>query len=518
MSDEQVWHRVNGQTNKCACGCGSQTKWNGWSKGYSKFCIGHNGSIYSGAYSEEKASEISEKRKTALCGKTGWSKGLTKETDARVARRAELTSAAVKNDFESGKRSAWSKGLTKESDERVMSFASSIKDRFASGELRPWSVGLTKETDERVAKLANTLSIVHNKKSIREKLDALKRLSEEEIRLRIESDGSSLEVMDGIQNYISDASKVIVVKCKKCGETSQGSLRMFQHGRCFSCSPGGSHGQESIAKFIESLGLSVVRNTRSVLLNGLELDVYVPERNIAVEYNGLYWHSQMRKSSKYHSNKSQAGRDVGVNIIHVFEDEWRDKQKIVESIITSKLCLTQKKIGARQCSVVELGTEQRRDFFDRNHVDGDVAATKSWGLIDASGDVVYCVSVRKPFHKTNGTIEIARCCSKLGYNVQGGMSKSLNEAVDWSKKNGFDRVVTYVDTRLGGNGAGYESAGFKFVTKTVPRFWWTDNVNRFNRFKFKADKDTCMSEFQVAQEAGVVKIWGCENLVFEKLI
>ena len=91
-------------------------------------------------------------------------------------------------------------------------------------------------------------------------------------------------------------------------------------------------------------------------------------------------------------------------------------------------------------------------------------------------------------------------------------------AAAWAKDAGFSKLMTYVDTRLGGTGVGYERSGFIRSGITPPRFWWTDFTDRFNRFKYKANSSAGLSEAAVAEAAGVVKIWGCENVVYEMLL
>ena len=506
-----LWDSKNGGPVKCACGCGTETRWNGWWLGYSKVVNGHNGSIYS-VCSPEEAAEISRKRSEALRGKESWAKGLSKETDERVKLRGESTSRGRKAAFGSGDLKIWSKGLTKETDERVAAAASNLKGMFESGDLIPWAKGLTKETDERVAEMASRVSLTMRQENIRRRLDTMKRLPLEEIKTRIEDLGM-LKVVGGLEEYVNDAQKVIQVECSGCGERFIGSLRSLQYGKCFKCSPGGSAAQEKLARWIERLGVEVKRNDRSSLGNGLELDIYVKTHDFAVEYNGLYWHSHANRSTLYHSNKTAAAGRAGISMMHVFEDEWRDKPEIVKSMILSRLGMSPNKIGARKCSVKELSMQERKSFFEENHIDGDVAATRAWGLM-YEGVIVYGISIRKPFHKKESTMEVARCCPKKGCNVQGGLSRLVKIASEECKKSGIKILMTYVDTRLGGIGNGYAAAGFTAVNKTPPRFWWTDFKERFNRFKYRADSKNGLTEASVAEAAGVVKIWGCENIVY----
>lgn len=509
-TEQEVWDDQHGERPKCSCGCQGEVRWNGWGKGYSSVIKGHNGKIYV-VCTPEEASIISKKRSDSLRGKTGWSKGLTKETDERIALRAAATSLGRQAAFDRGDIESWSKGLTKESDSRVADAALNLKKKFKSGEAVPWAKGLTKKTDIRIANMAAEVSIKLQQKSIRERLDSIKRLSIGEIQKRIEESGG-LTVVDGLQNYVNDASRVIMVKCNRCEDTFQGSLRVLGKGRCFKCAPGGSAAQEEVARFVESLGIEIKRNDRKE--TSLELDIYAHQKRVAIEYNGLYWHCHINRSQHYHSNKSQIARDAGISLIHVFEDEWRDKRPIIESIVRAKLGLCTNRIGARSCKLVQITSEQRKEFFKKNHLDGDVRAEISWGLLK-DDKIIYALSLRKPFHKKyDGQLEVARCCPALGYSVPGGLSRLVKTAENHCKSLGIKKMITYVDTRLGGAGKGYELSGFKKESDTVARWWWTDMSNRFNRFKYKADSEQGLTEAQVAESAGVVKIWGCENSVF----
>ena len=109
-------------------------------------------------------------------------------------------------------------------------------------------------------------------------------------------------------------------------------------------------------------------------------------------------------------------------------------------------------------------------------------------------------------------VELCRFSCELGTHVMGGLSKLIKVAADWARQNGFCEILTYVDTRHG-NGGGYAASGFKVVGKTSNRFWWTDDIYRYDRFVFRANSKAGLTEQQVAKRAGVKKIWGCPNLI-----
>jgi hypothetical protein len=508
---KQLYDELHDGPTLCKCGCGKETKWLNWKLGYSTMISGHNASIYS-VYNEEDAKKIAATRGSNWRDKESWSKGLTKETDDRVASRGEATSEGRKKAFKEGKIKTWSKGLTKETDERVAISSQAIKDNFKNGTVTPWAKGLTKKTDKRIRDMAFKVSLAHQQSSLRNKLDEQKRLKADEIRQRVESSGK-IQLVENDSAYVNDNMPTIRVKCKKCGNEWVNTLRRLQYGRCFFCDPGGSIAQHEVKNWIESLGVKVESNRRDII-DGLELDIFVPAHKFAVEYNGLYWHSILHKSTTYHDEKSQRCSNSGIVLFHLFEDEWRDKKSIVQSMIKHRLGISPEKTSARKCNLVDLTVQQRRTFFDENHIDGDTNAKYAYGLI-VNDEIVSAISLRTPFHKKHvKTLEVARFCNKINYSVAGGLSRLTNHSKMVAQQDGLESLLSYVDTRIGTRG-GWEQAGWKFVQSTPPRFWWTNFDDRFNRFKYKADKVRNMSEAQVADEANVVKIYGCKNLTYE---
>jgi hypothetical protein len=508
-----LWDKLNNGPMKCACGCGQTTAWYGWKTGYTSVIIGHNANIYK-IYDEETAKQISNKRAESLRGKPSWCAGLTKETDERVAKRAGATSLGRKAAFDDGKITAWNKGLTSETDGRVAAAAEHMKEIYASGQATPWAEGLNKENSEKIRAMAAKVSMTHRQTNLRHKLDQMKRLSSDEIRSRIQT-GSSLVVVDeSLNEYKNDNIPNILVKCTKCDNTFHSSLRRLQHGRCYTCDPGGSRSQVEMSDWLKTVIGGVETNVRNVI-SPQELDIYVPSHKLAIEYNGLYWHSELQKSEIYHQSKSDKCKDLSITLMHVFEDEWRDRRPIVESMILHRLGMTTDKVGARKCDIVQLNPEQRKAFFGTNHLDGDTRARVTFGLVDSNGRAVAALSLRQPFHKRyDNRLEVARFCTLAGVSVPGALGRLTQAATSYAKNLGISGLMSYVDRRLG-PANGWRSSGWTKISSTANRFWWTDFTNRFNRFRYKADKKRGMTEAMVAEEANVFKIWCCGNDVYE---
>src|SRR5690606_32397406 len=112
-----------------------------------------------------------------------------------------------------------------------------------------------------------------------------------------------------------------------------------------------------------------------------ELDIVIPEANIAIEYCGLYWHSEIHKEPKYHLDKLNACIEQNIRLITIFSDEWQERQDIVKSKILQILGKsTQSTIFARKCKVVTLSREQKKKFFDQYHIQGAGPGSITYGL------------------------------------------------------------------------------------------------------------------------------------------
>jgi hypothetical protein len=499
----------------CECGCGTLLKWWGWSLGYPvKYVKGHNARVYS-AFSEPEIMEkiVKQRCEEYASGKREvWNKGLTKEGDERIAKSRDKAGATAKERYKNGELVSWQKGLTAETDERMARIVENRKKKFKSGELKIWSTGLTKETDDRVAKVAQKMLI------FRKTTPGFK-LSDEEMLSRLNKHNDKFEILehDETGEKINLSGKylrgLVKFKCKECNNTIEKDWKMMRDAPvCHICHPKESSDQLELFQFVNSLCPDAICSSRNII-PPKELDIYVPNKRIAVEYNGVYWHCDKFLKDDYHINKTNLCNSNNIQLIHIFSDEWETKQDIVKSILKNKLGLNTHKIPARKCSISLATPTERRLFFNTTHLDGDVNSTVSWKLT-YDNQIVAVLSLRKAFHnKYKNYMEVARFSSSLETSVMGGLSKLLKQAAQWTAQNGFQGIITYVDTRFG-DGHGYESAGFKHISTTQPRFWWTDYERRYNRFKFRANKTEGLTQEQVAMEAGVAKIFCCPNKLY----
>ncbi len=161
-------------------------------------------------------------------------------------------------------------------------------------------------------------------------------------------------------------------------------------------------------------------NNREIL-NGKELDIYIPSKNVAIEFNGLYWHSDKQKPFDYHKIKTELCNQKGIRLIHIFEDEWQNNKDIIKSIIKSSLGIYDRKIYARKCEIKELNNKEYKDFLVKNHIQGQINSSLKVGLF-YKNELVQVAGFGKSRFKSN-ELELHRMCTLLNTQVIGGFSK-----------------------------------------------------------------------------------------------
>lgn len=274
-----------------------------------------------------------------------------------------------------------------------------------------------------------------------------------------------------------------------------------------------SVGQSEVARFIESLGFTVVLNDRK-LISPLEVDILVPDRKIAIEYCGVFYHSETwgNKDRNYHKKKHDLCLGQGYKLITIFESEWNTKRTVVESVIKTKLGMNERKIHARKTTFEELAYKDIKQFELDNHLQGTRPAGRYFGLYYGE-ELVMTLSVGKSRFNKQYQNEIIRMTTKQGVNVIGGISKLM-------KNSGINECITYADKRYG-DGLGYEKAGFIKLSDSSPNYFYfhkRDHNTLYSRNKFQKHKienvSPELSEYQNMLNQNYDRIWDCGNALY----
>jgi transposase-like protein len=277
--------------------------------------------------------------------------------------------------------------------------------------------------------------------------------------------------------------------------------------------------EQSLYNFISSIYDKDIQCSNRSILSGQELDIYIPDKNIAIEYNGLYSHSykpwesksSLIKDSKYHLNKTNKCKEQGIQLIHLYSDEWLLKRKIVESVIKSKLNLNQK-IYARKCNIIQIDTHTKNIFLNQYHMQGEDKSKIKLGLIYENDLMCVMTFTHSRFNKKYQW-ELSRFCTKSDYNVVGGFSKLLT----YFRKFNIGSIISYADLRYS-DGNVYQKNGFDLIHINSPSYYYVDKgyLKRYNRMGFQRKYIGAYdcTEYEKARELGYNKIFDCGTLAF----
>ena len=259
----------------------------------------------------------------------------------------------------------------------------------------------------------------------------------------------------------------------------------------------------------------------------LDLDLYVAEHNLAVEFHGIYWHSDEYRGRAYHLTKHKAALAAGIRTIHIFDDEWRDKRSIVERALRNAVGKSvDAKLSARKCEVVPVTAAEARVFLDQTHIQGYVSATAYFGLTH-EGQLVavggFSMKERgRTGRKSEVHAELVRYSTSA--SVRGGLSKVLAAA---QKTLGFKVCTTFSDIRFFEGGA-YKATGFAEIERLRPDYFYCKSGKRVHKSALqktriqkaaeqgKALFDPTLTEAELAKLNGYSRVWDCGKIVWQR--
>jgi hypothetical protein len=313
----------------------------------------------------------------------------------------------------------------------------------------------------------------------------------------------------------------ITVICPKHGEFSQRAENHLNGMGCRDCSKIISNGQQSVVEFIKSIknDIRIVDNYRDLDdIGEYEVDIWLPEYRIGIEYHGSYWHSSNDRMSdkrmfNLHRNKAKQSVIKNFKLFQIYDFEFGD---IWKSMISNAIGVSNK-VGARKLDIIGMNTKDERKFYELNHLQGYVSSTICYGL--RGDDEVLC---SMSFIKRKDFWEIQRFANLIGYSVTGGASRLFKHFL---YENFPISVKTFADRRYS-TGELYKNLGFKLIETTRPNYKYVNATATkvFSRQKCQKHKlkallgdvfDPEISEAQNMFKAGYRRLWDAGNLKFK---
>lgn len=287
--------------------------------------------------------------------------------------------------------------------------------------------------------------------------------------------------------------------CKTCETVFCGKINNGKIPRCPTCWPitvGTSLGEQEL---FTRINVDEKYKSDKTILKTKELDIYLPTQKVAIEFNGLYWHSEKQgKDENYHLTKSLQCEEKGIKLIHIFEDEWTNSPDLVLSKINRITGIHEIRLQADATNVIEVSMEEKTKFLKNNNLFGDDCSEFSIGL-EFNNELVFLTTFKERY---DSVWDCCTVCEKNGTTVDTGFDTVMKEFIALKNPK---KIIMSVDRRFPDT----EFLGdFGFELKAVkPPEAHIVDLNKMIRYSD--------GQYIESDESQYSKIWDCGNFLFE---
>ena len=350
-------------------------------------------------------------------------------------------------------------------------------------------------------------------------------LNEEGWRPRLIELHPNLDFSESVYNGYDNP---IEFKCPIHGKQFRIVGHLFQGYGCQLCSKetGMNRYETEIYNFLKSVyDGEIVIQDRSVL-NGRELDFYIPEHNLAIEFNGIAFHhsskdlddkflSQMYRDKNYHYRKLIDCKNKGITLISIPDFYWivPNKKEIIKNKIKHYLKMDER-VFARKCYIAEISNEVANIFYNLTHIEGagfKYRDQESYGLFH-NGDLVMCVSIGYIYNQSSKRFEakVNRISTESNTTVVGGLTKLLKFLKNKYGTFKYDFTMSFGASTIDNFEYQYIGPRYFWVNKTTLKYYHRNHCQKHLLEKHfnepLLDNDT---ESTYMQRLGFLKYYDC---------
>jgi hypothetical protein len=477
-----------------------------------------------------------------------------------AATRANASRKGVKRSAEIGRKisetkianhhTAWNKDIAKTQEEKSHQ-STKMLEKYSSGEIVHWNTGkkTSQYTKDKISQTSLSQNRIYAESSLIKRTKTLQQMRDDgwippsnrpeviELRrlryqhlygvdnhMQCHIDPITLSLLgdrDWLYEQHVTLKKPITTICSQLGMHWKNSnimvkMRLRKYGIAqqydFSC----SYPERELRSILDNWGIQYIANDRTAI-RPKDLDIYIPSLNIAIEYDGLIWHSSAFQINNYHKNKYDLCKQKGIRLITIFEDEWLHARNIVENKLKRIILGPDNvdKVFARKCYIKQISSAQKKDFLNSHHIQGDGPSSINIGLYHNDGLVAVMI-----FKHTEVEGEYILNRYATSCNVIGGFSKLSKY---FERVFNPSKLISFADLRWS-EGDVYTKNGYELNAILPPDYAYVDKkeITRIHKFNFRRKNlsklldvfDPALSETENCTLNGWHRIYNCGLLRF----
>ena len=269
----------------------------------------------------------------------------------------------------------------------------------------------------------------------------------------------------------------IHIRCRQHGMFSQTPTNhLTGQLACAKCNHMASKGEQDVLQFVSIWG--VARSRDRTLIHPKELDIYMPDRKLAIEYCGEFWHSsgsieEETRVSQRHAEKHKACEQLGVRLITLYESEWLNHNYAIRRLLRNAMGKAKGKLMARKCFLSSVPHADAKRFYDRYHPQGGEGHGDHYGLF-WKGKLVACMRFTFGANdrgRSERVWTLSRYATRI--TVAGGASRLFKAFLRDKQPT---EVKSFSDNRFFG-GEMYKALGFQLEAESAPDYMvWSPRI------------------------------------------
>lgn len=322
----------------------------------------------------------------------------------------------------------------------------------------------------------------------------------------------TLDEYKGVKCYKPYEWRCKICECEFVDNVDNGHMP-----RCPNCFPKDIRVSNAETELFESINVENKLQTNRNIITGFEIDIYLPEFKVGIEYNGMYWHSEQKGIDKfYHLDKTILAENEGIFLIHIFEVEWLFRRKQVLALIEKCIGLCSRTIHTDDLIITNISDTIMNSFIDENSIHFSISYNEKKVGAFYNEELVAVMALK---HFKDKDI-VTKFCEKNDIYFNGDIfGKMLNVF------NVLNTVFYYPDRRFHRvNDEKILKSGFSFEGGTEPEllynkkmnFIHSQNIHRKNIQNFVLHYDNSLSIYENMILNGYFSIWNCGKLVYKK--
>jgi hypothetical protein len=331
------------------------------------------------------------------------------------------------------------------------------------------------------------------------------------VRRANETHGGRFTYEEALYTRISEKT---AIRCEAHGIFTQSARAHADGAGCPRCANHISKAEQAIADYLVSLGHEITQSDRTVIAPK-ELDIVIPALKFAIEYNGLYYHSDAFEGARSrHLEKTRAARAAGYRLVHIFEDEWLDREPAVKATLAALTGKRAQLAPARKMTIEVRPVTTVKAFLETTHLQGAPKGGTAYCLVH-EGELAAVMTFAKVTSERGAVsagYELTRFCTAGG--IPGGAARLF---AAFLKDHPTERVISYSDNRWF-DGAMYSALGFTQSHVTPPNYFVIVDQERLHKSNFRHDRlkemlgdayDENKSERDLCHENGWFRVYDC---------